>query len=325
MPTTSSPSTAGRFVGQSITRKEDKRLITGHGQYVDDVVMPGMLHGAFLRSDLARATIVSIDTSAAAALPGVVAVFTAEDHHDQYGEAWHGMLGEAMVVPPPLASGDVRHVGDPVAFVVAESRYLAEDACELIDVEYEPLTPAVDYRTAAADTEHIVHAAWGMESNAMVTVPFMALSPDLDEAFENASHVVECTIEQNRYLALPMETRGIIASWSAGREEIEIVCSNQSVHETRNFYARYLRVDESQVTVRARDIGGGFGQKMFVFREECAVVLATRAARSAGEVDRGPPREPDQCRALPQRDRHDQDRDRRRSRDPGNRGARPQG
>jgi len=171
----------------------------------------------------------------------------------------------------------VRYVGDPVAFVVAESRYLAEDACELIEVEYVPLTPAVDYRTAAADTEHIVHAAWGMESNAMVSVPFMALSPDLDETFANAAHVVECTIEQNRYLALPMETRGIIASWSPGREEMDIVCSNQSVHETRNFYARYLQVDEHQVTVRARDVGGGFGQKMFVFREECAVVLASRA------------------------------------------------
>ncbi|HEX9505912.1 MAG TPA: xanthine dehydrogenase family protein molybdopterin-binding subunit, partial [Acidimicrobiia bacterium] len=150
--TTTSPSTAGRFIGQSITRKEDKRLVTGHGLYVDDVVVPGMLHGAFLRSDLARANIVSIDTSGAKALPGVVAVFTAEDHHDQFGEAWHGMMGEAMVVPPPLAIGDVRYVGDPVAFVVAESRYIAEDACELIEVEYDAQTPAVDYRTATEDT-----------------------------------------------------------------------------------------------------------------------------------------------------------------------------
>ncbi|HEX5587531.1 MAG TPA: xanthine dehydrogenase family protein molybdopterin-binding subunit, partial [Acidimicrobiia bacterium] len=158
MPSASSPSTAARFVGQSITRKEDKRLVTGHGQYVDDVVMPGMLHGAFLRSDLARATITRIDTSAAEAMPGVVAVFTAEHHHDQYGEAWHGMLGEAMVVPPPLAGGDVRYVGDPVAFVVAESRYLAEDACELIEVDYEPLPPVVDLAKAIEPDAPVLHS-----------------------------------------------------------------------------------------------------------------------------------------------------------------------
>ncbi len=129
---------AARFVGQSIARKEDRRLLTGHGQYVDDVAVPGLLHGAFLRSEVARGTIAGIDTSAAEALPGVIAVFTWSDFDGRFGEAWHAMLGEEMVVPPPLAIGDVRHVGDPVAFVVAESRYVAEDACDLIGVDYEP-------------------------------------------------------------------------------------------------------------------------------------------------------------------------------------------
>jgi len=267
---------AARFIGSTVHRKEDQRLLTGHGRYVGDVHVPRMAHGAFLRSDVAKARLVSVDTSKAKALPGVLAVYTWSDFHERMGEAWHGMLGEKLVVPPPLAIADVRHVGDPIAFVVAESRYVAEDACELVDVEYETEGAAVDYASAGGDTDHVVHAGWGLQSNAMVDVPFMAMSPDLDEAFDSAAHVVETTIAQNRYLCVPMETRGILASWDAGAQEIDIVCSTQSVHETRNFFARYLKLPEASIRVTARDVGGGFGQKMFVFREECAVVLASR-------------------------------------------------
>jgi carbon-monoxide dehydrogenase large subunit len=206
----------------------------------------------------------------------VVAVFTWQDFDGKFGEAWHAMLGPDMSVPPPLAIGDVRYVGDTVALVVADSRYAAEDACELVEVEYEPGQAVVDYATAADDTDNLVHAAWGLESNAMVATPFMPISGDLDEAFAAAAHVVECTIEQNRYISVPMETRGIVASWTPGRDDMEIVCATQSVHETRNFFARYLGISEGQVSVTARDVGGGFGQKMFVFREECAIVLASR-------------------------------------------------
>jgi carbon-monoxide dehydrogenase large subunit len=277
MTETTLPRPAARFVGQSVTRKEDARLLTGHGEYVDDAAMPRMLHAAFVRSEIARAEITKIDTSAAAAAPGVVAVFTWHDFDGKYGEAWHTMLGKDMEVPPPLAIGDVRYVGDTVALVVAESRYAAEDACELVEVEYEPAQAVVDFAHAADDTDNVVHAAWGLETNAMVAMPFMPLSGDLDDAFANAAHVVECTIEQNRYICVPMETRGIVASWTPGRDEMEIVCATQSVHETRNFFARYLGISEGQVQVAARDVGGGFGQKMFVFREECAVVLASRA------------------------------------------------
>ena len=253
MTDTTTPRAAARFIGQSVTRKEDPRLLTGHGQYVDDFSLRGQLHAAFVRSEIASATITSIDTSAALAAPGVVAVYTWHDFDGLYGEAWHGMLGKDLAVPPPLAIGDVRYVGDTVALVVAESRYEAEDACELVEVEYEPTQAVVDYATAAADTEHLVHGAWGLESNAMVAMPFMPISGDLDEAFEAAEHVVECTIEQNRYICVPMETRGIVASWTRGRDEMEIVCATQSVHETRNFFARYLDIPEGSITVsRAR-------------------------------------------------------------------------
>ena len=268
---------AARFVGQSVRRKEDRRLLTGHGRYVDDVVLPGMLHGAFLRSELAKAKIAAIDTRAAAEVPGVVAVFTSKDFDGRFGEAYHAMLGEALVVPPPLAITDVRHVGDPIAFVVASDRYIAEDACELIDIEFEAEQATPDYLRAAGDADHIVHSGWGLESNVMMAVPFQQLSPQLEETFAAAEHVVEVTIEQNRYLCVPMETRGIVASWDLGREELLIACSTQSVHETRNFFSRYLDIPEATIRVTASDVGGGFGQKMFVFREECAVVLASRS------------------------------------------------
>jgi aerobic carbon-monoxide dehydrogenase large subunit len=267
---------AARFVGQSVHRKEDRRLLTGHGQYVDDVALPGMLHAAFLRSDVAKATITELDATAARQLPGVVAVLTWRDFDGRYGEAWHAMLGVQLQVPPPLAVNDVRHVGEPIAVVIAESRYLAEDACELIELDLEASEPAVDFTVAAGDTEHLVHGASGFSTNAMVEMPFTPMSPDLDEAFAAAEHVIECTVRQNRYLCVPMEGRGIVASWTPGRDELDVVCSCQGVHETRNFFARYLGIDEGAIRVTARDVGGGFGQKMFVFREECAIVLASR-------------------------------------------------
>lgn len=267
---------AARYVGQKVHRKEDARLLAGSGRYVADVQRVGTLHAAFLRSEAASAGLARVDVSAAKELAGVVAVFTWADFHGKTGEAWHGMLGEQLVVPPPLAITDVRYVGDPIALVVAESRAIAEDACDLIEVDYERRPAVVDYRTASADTDHVVHAGWGLASNAMVAVPFMALSPDLEQAFTDAAHVVSCTIEQNRYVAVPMETRGVLATFDKGREELDLVAATQSVHETRSFFARYLDLPEANITVTARDVGGGFGQKMFMAREECAIVLAAR-------------------------------------------------
>ena len=235
-----------------------------------------MLHAAFLRSDLAKARVVSVDTAAAKAIPGVVAVYTWSDFHGQFGEAWHAMLGEQLVVPPPLAITDVRYVGDPIAIVVATSRAVAEDGCDAIELELEEEPAVVDFATASARTDSVVHSAWGLPSNAMVQVPFMPLSPDLDAAFESAAHDVSATIVQNRYLAVPMETRGIVASWDAGLRELDVTAATQSVHESRVFFSRYLGVPESAIRVEARDVGGGFGQKMFIHREECAVVLASR-------------------------------------------------
>src|SRR5689334_10988848 len=216
-PAPPGPPVAARFIGKSVTRKEDQRLLTGHGLYVDDVKVSGTLHAAFLRSDLARAAITSVDTAAAKALPGVVAVFTWEDFNGISGPGYHSMMSEELLVPPPLA--------------ITDTRYVAEDACELIEVEYDPQIAVVDYTRAAADTENVVHAGWGLESNAMVQVPFTPLSPDLDDVFASAAHVIECDVEQNRYVAMPMETRGIVASFHKGRQELDVTCATQSVHE----------------------------------------------------------------------------------------------
>ena len=286
-------------------RKEDQRLLTGHGQYVDDVALPGMLHAAFLRSDVAKATITRLDVDRGtrrcrASSP----CFTWQDFDGQFGEAWHAMLGEELQVPPPLAITDVRHVGDPIALVVAESRYLAEDACELIEVEFESSDPCVDFATAAADTEHLVHGAWGFPSNAMVRRAVHAAVARPRRGVRRPRRTSSsATIQQNRYMCVPMEGRGIVADWAPGRDEIDIVCSCQGVHETRNFFARYLRHP------RGQHPGHGPRRRRRLRPEDVRVPRGVRrrarlpAARPAGEVDRGPPREPDRRRPLPQRAR----------------------
>jgi carbon-monoxide dehydrogenase large subunit len=273
---TSTLPVAGRFIGQSVKRKEDQRLLTGHGRYVDDVVMPGMLHAAFLRSDMAKARITRIDLAAARLMPGVRGVFAAEDLDAEGREVFMSMLGGVSALPfRPLANGDVRFGGDPVAIVVAESRYLAEDACELIEVDYEPEDPAVDYRSAGNDGVPVVNGETA--SNVLASAPFTALAPDLDATFAAAAHVIETTIESHRYVNVPMEGRGIIASWDGGNGELEVVAATQSVHHVREFLSRYLGIPQTKIKVSMRDVGGGFGQKMFMTREETAVVLAAVA------------------------------------------------
>ena len=141
---------AARYTGTRVHRVEDPRLLQGRGTFVDDVVRPGMLHACFVRSPFARARIGAIDTSAALALPGVHAVFTAADLNPGVHEQWYTSMGKDVpdTPRPPLAEGEARHVGDPVALVVAVDRYVAEDAVELVEVDYDPLPPVVDYRSA---------------------------------------------------------------------------------------------------------------------------------------------------------------------------------
>src|SRR5947207_3255751 len=153
---------AARYAGTRVNRVEDARLLSGQGTYVDDISLPGMVHAFFVRSPFPRAAIRSIDTSAALAVPGVRAVFTAADLNPDVKEQWHTSIGpQSPETPrPPLADDEVRFVGDPVALVVAESRYIAEDAAELVEVDYEPRPAVVDY-ASAEHAEALVHESHG--------------------------------------------------------------------------------------------------------------------------------------------------------------------
>ncbi|WP_029432083.1 xanthine dehydrogenase family protein molybdopterin-binding subunit [Blastococcus sp. URHD0036] len=263
---------AARYAGARVQRVEDARLLTGHGSFVDDVVRPGMLHAHFVRSPLARGRITGIDVSAALALDGVHAVFTAEDLNPGVREPWYSLVGPKVpdTPRPALAEGEVRFVGDPVALVVAVDRYVAEDAAALVVVDYEPLEPVVDYKTATG-SEELVHAAYpGNVAGTMSGRP----AEQLAEVFASAAHVVEETIHQQAYQAVPMETRGLIAEYSAHDGGMTIWASTQVPHEVRLFCSRALGLSEHRVRVIMRDTGGGFGQKALPQREDLCVMLA---------------------------------------------------
>jgi aerobic carbon-monoxide dehydrogenase large subunit len=263
---------ATRYAGSRVHRVEDARLLTGRGTYVDDVQLPGTLHACFVRSPHARARILDIDTSEAGALEGVHAVFVAEDLNPGVHEQWYTLLGPVPndTPRPPLAEGEARFVGDAVALVLAEDRYVAEDAADLVVVEYEPLPPVVDF-LAAAESPELVHDARG--SNLIGGMAGAPVSP-VEEVFASAAHVVTLTVDQQSQSACPMETRGIIIEHNPGSGEITIYCATQAPHEVRAFASRLLGVPEHRIRVIMRDTGGGFGQKIMVLRDEMCVMLA---------------------------------------------------
>jgi carbon-monoxide dehydrogenase large subunit len=263
---------ATRYAGARINRIEDARLLTGHGTFVDDVALPGMFHAAFVRSPFARAAIRGIDTDAARALPGVRHVFTASDLNSSMKEQWHTSIGRdsAETPRPPLADDEVRFVGDPVALVIADDRYLAEDGAELVEVDYDPLPAVVDYTTAhLADT--LVHEAHG--SNVIAELALLPES-ELDDVFGSAAHVVRETIHQQACAPVPMEGRGLVVDHSPVTGELTIYAATQSPHEVRLFCSRLLGMPEHRIRVVMRDTGGGFGQKILVQRDEMCLMLA---------------------------------------------------
>ena len=270
---------AGRYAGTRVQRVEDARLLTGAGTFTDDITRPGMLHACFARSPYPRARIVSVDASAALALPGVRAVFTAQDLNGDVVESWHSIAGKDVpdTPRPPLAAGEARFAGDPVALVVAESRYLAEDAVELVEIDYEPLPAVADYAIAQESAE-LVHAAYPANVAGQIagTPP-----PALTDAFEAAVHVVAETLWHQGNAAVPMECRGIVAEWSAASGELTIWAASQAPHGLRGFCARLLGLPEHRIRVITRDVGGGFGQKIMPLREEMCILLAARKLPAA--------------------------------------------
>jgi aerobic carbon-monoxide dehydrogenase large subunit len=261
----------GRYAGSRVSRVEDTRLLTGRGTFVDDVSLPGMLHACFVRSPFPRAAIRGIDTAAARALPGVHHVFTAADLNPGMHEQWHTSIGPHPETPrPPLAEDEVRFAGDPVALVVAEDRYLAEDAAELVEVDYEPLPAVVDY-TRAQESDVLVHESHG--SNLIGEIAGLPASA-LDDVFASAAHVAQETIYQQAYAPVPMEGRGLVVDHSRSTGELTIYAATQSPHEVRLFCSRLLAIPEHRIRVVMRDTGGGFGQKVMVQRDEMCLMLA---------------------------------------------------
>ena len=273
-------------VGASVRRKEDKRFLTGKGRYLDDINRPGQAYGTFLRSPHAFAKIKSIDTSAAAAAPGVVAIFTGADlAADGVGGLICGWAitskdGEPHKAPahPAIATDTVRHVGDQVAFVIADTLAQAKDAAELIEVDYEELTPVVDAAAAVTAGAPQVHDDvpgnlcydWELGDQAAV-----------DAAFASASHVTKLDIYNNRLVPNAMEPRAAIGDYDSGTDEIVLYTTSQNPHVARLVLSAFVGIaPEHKLRVIAPDVGGGFGSKIFIYAEE------TVCAWAAKKIDR---------------------------------------
>ncbi len=277
MPTGELPELRMRSVGARVPRTEDKRLLTGNGHYVADIVRPGMVEAAFVRSTEGHARIISIDVEAARAMPGVLLVWTGEDVAHLPGIPWRleleGMKGTAQ---PLLAKDMVRYVGEPVAVVVAETAHLAEDACELIDVDYEPLPAVMDPVKAIADPTTLANDT--LQDN--VIHKGERLVGDVDGAFASAAVVVSRHFTAGRCSASPMETRGYVAEFEVGTEELTLWSATQIPHFVKTFIAIFLQFPEHLVRVIVPDVGGGFGQKGHLFPEE---LLGCLLARQVGK------------------------------------------
>ncbi|MCT9104991.1 aerobic carbon-monoxide dehydrogenase large subunit [Streptomyces mirabilis] len=251
-------------------RKEDARFVRGHGTYVDDVRLPGMLYGAILRSPLAHARIVSVDTSAAEAHPKVKAVITGETLAG-LGLAWMPTLSyDTQAV---LATDKVRFQGQEVAFVVAEDRYAARDALELIDVEYEPLPPVVDARRALDPDAPVIRDDKEHQSDNHIFDWSAGDKERTDAVFAAADVVVEQDMLYPRVHPAPLETCGTVADMDAITGKLTVWSTTQAPHAHRTIYAMVAGIPEHKIRIISPDIGGGFGNKVGIYPGYvCAVV-----------------------------------------------------
>ena len=261
-----------KFIGKRVKRVEDPRLLTGGALFVDDVNLPNMLHAAFFRSDYAHARIKNIDTSQAKTIPGVVGVYTAED----MGDAWEP--GPPLVSPPPtlenvtfnsrrqvpLVKDKVKHAGEIIAVVVAESRYIAEDAVEEIHVDYEPLPAVVDLEKCLEPGSTLVHE--DLDSN--LAAHLIQHKGDYEKARAAADLVIKKRFHLDRGAAAAMENRGLVVDWNEKDQHLMVWDATQSPIPIRNGMAARLGLRTHQVRVVAPFVGGGFGPKIMMFYAE---------------------------------------------------------
>ena len=273
-----------KYFGAAVKRREDPRFLRGEARYIDDVKLAGMLHAAFLRSPHAHARIVGLRTDAAAALPGVVRVFTFADL-----ERWMKPLPLFGAAPPGLAAAirfDIRqapqyalckdrarHVGEIVAMVVADSRARAEDAAERIEVDWEPLPAAVDMRAATEPGAPLLHPEWGTN----VAIAFSHGIGDADAAFAAADVRISETFHIQRYVGMPIETRGAVAAWDRRDGTLTTWNSSQVSHFVQQGLTVALDLPPHKIRVIAPDLGGGFGTKASGYAEDALIPIAAVA------------------------------------------------
>src|SRR3989449_4587478 len=278
------PATAERLFGKSIKRREDPRFITGRGQYVDDVKLPGMTYAAFVRSQHAHAKIRRIDASAALKHPGVVAVFTGKDMTgvNSLPCGWDlrkeknipGVVQDLAMVPHmPLTSDVARHVGDPVAVVIADSQDAASDAAEKVAVDWEALPAVTATERAAQPGAPVIHA--GAPGN--VAFKWELGGGDVDAAFKAAAVVVKKRIVNQRLVANAMEPRACVARYDDATGDLTLWVTSQNPHVHRLLMCAFvLGIPEHKVRVISPDVGGGFGSKIFLYNEEVVCSWASR-------------------------------------------------
>jgi len=276
------------FVGRSLPRREDRRLLTGRGQFVADLDLPRMLHAAFVRSPLAHARIRSVDLSRAGAAPGVALVMSGADlarllppvpdTQVSLPRKWMNQIRHNFINPqqPLLAHDKVRHVGEAVAVVLAESRNAAEDAALLVSLDLEPLPAVVDPEAALALGAPIIHDRFASNLIGAFTIG----KGNADTALAGAPHRLSRRFHHHRYGALPMECRGVVAEHDRRTDSVTIWSSTQVVHWVRREAASVLRLPEARVRCVALDVGGGFGVKGHVYPEDLLIpFLARRCSR----------------------------------------------
>jgi carbon-monoxide dehydrogenase large subunit len=268
-----SPPITRKLIGQRVLRSEDVRLVTGRGHYLADISLPGQLHASFVRSPAAHARIATIDLSEAVAAPGVHLVWTGHDVEEFCSgiEAQFTAEGCELITMPLMARDVVRYVGEPIAVVIADSRAIAEDACDLVSIDFEDLEVVLDPRVSIEGGS----VANG-ERPDNVGLRGRASFGDVDTAFDTAEHVVSGLFHPGRVSASPMETRGCLASFDWSTQKVKLWTSTQMPHYVKLCLGLYLGFSEARCEVLSPDTGGGFGQKAHIYPEELIMPLVSR-------------------------------------------------
>ena len=267
--------TSGSILGNPVRRTEDPRILRGDAGYFDDLPVEGLLHAAFVRSTMAHARIESVDTSEAASMPGVVAVYAADDLDLDPGQGF--AMVPAALARPPLARDVVRFVGDMVAVVVAETRAQAVDAAEMVIVDYDPLPTLVDPEAALADDAPLLFPEHG--SNLAIEFNF----GDDPSILDDADVVVEGRFLNQRLAPVPMEPNGILVELD-GDDGLLVHAPTQNPHGVRDPLAAVVGLNEERVRVVATAVGGGFGAKAGMYPEFAIVATVAAEARTTGEM-----------------------------------------